>query len=721
MKITAYQRLGFKESQNFLIESIEDYLLGVPFFSWDDVQPITPNIDISIRLSMQGKMSLDKMSPFEYIKIEETVSQIGTYVNYFYYFVRHISRIAEHTILIEAHLDSINTFSWLVENGMTARTLVKREHGDRFFQTGMGSWPRNVHLHRKVDDVSENLSPVKYQTDKEPITSTILPLHAVSFYLIYKTVNEIKDDVSANPLDVFCCADVQLQIGHGTSDPVTLTAEMLSSSHYYYVIADDGYFSVGFPNGTSYASPNYASIYFKLDGGKIVCSAFITTQNGTLVVVSSVEGQDSITLAYAGKVYASPVYLQTLSKISANPSVLSHVGWTGDLFVMSFDGIDRSDSRLVKILKLPYAPCDLNYENGIYTFPPEWSLVSGLMKLSHAKMNKDFVNTQLDSILISNLSHYFSYTTKDAALLANRSFDDSKLSHSDFHTEKFTYDSFSLEFPLEKYQAIDAEDASYGFEFQQSNTINSNLMFEIKPYQLDNYDTQDFGNYLIASRNNEEPIFTNAFINYIRTGYNYDKKTKVLSATARWTGAAASIVGGALSAGVGAATGHPVLAATGVTMVAGGIAQLTSSITSQISDENSLQSKLAALQAEGSSVAGCDDIDLMTKYAQNKLLYIRYDVSSKMKLLLNDLFYFYGYAVNRQKTPDFSSRIWFNFVQCDPTWNSNENHAILGNYDNELRARLNDGITVFHKNLAGIRNIWDLNQIHENWEKWIVD
>ena len=38
--------------------------------------------------------------------------------------------------------------------------------------------------------------------------------------------------------------------------------------------------------------------------------------------------------------------------------------------------------------------------------------------------------------------------------------------------------------------------------------------------------TIDYEDYLLVNRNNEETIFSNDYLNYIRTGYNYDKKVR---------------------------------------------------------------------------------------------------------------------------------------------------------------------------------------------------
>lgn len=39
---------------------------------------------------------------------------------------------------------------------------------------------------------------------------------------------------------------------------------------------------------------------------------------------------------------------------------------------------------------------------------------------------------------------------------------------------------------------------------------------------------EDFENYMIVNRNNEESIFNNEYLNYVNNGYNYDKKARRL-------------------------------------------------------------------------------------------------------------------------------------------------------------------------------------------------
>ena len=38
---------------------------------------------------------------------------------------------------------------------------------------------------------------------------------------------------------------------------------------------------------------------------------------------------------------------------------------------IAFSSVDKTDSKIIKIIKLPYAPCNITYSNGVYTFPSE--------------------------------------------------------------------------------------------------------------------------------------------------------------------------------------------------------------------------------------------------------------------------------------------------------------------------------------------------------------
>ena len=81
-----------------------------------------------------------------------------------------------------------------------------------------------------------------------------------------------------------------------------------------------------------------------------------------------------------------------------------------------------------------------------------------------------------------------------------------------------------------------------------------------------------------------------------------------------------------------------------------------------------------------------------------------------MKKELNDLFYYCGYAYQNYGKPDLNSRLWFNFVQCDPVF---ERNHVYNEYLDDISVHFKLGVTIFHHDENGN---YDLKQTKENWE-----
>ena len=198
--------------------------------------------------------------------------------------------------------------------------------------------------------------------------------------------------------------------------------------------------------------------------------------------------------------------------------------------LLSIEDIDKTNSRIVKIIKLPYAPCNINYnaETGVYTFPDEWHYDNGRRRLSS-------LSTELVSRVASvNVPELFINSAKPSPIDSKDINRESKLYHSDFYTFKFVYDSFAREIPLEHIayssEEPDLQATSFDVYFKPTNTINSKFAFHFDFGPMANFgtfkQTIDYEDYLLVNRNNEETIFSNDYLNYIRTGYNYDKKAR---------------------------------------------------------------------------------------------------------------------------------------------------------------------------------------------------
>ena len=257
------------------------------------------------------------------------------------------------------------------------------------------------------------------------------------------------------------------------------------------------------------------------------------------------------------------------------------------------------------------------------------------------------------------------------------------------------------------------------FDFITSRNIVSKFLFMFPQYTTGSKGTEDYDNMLAVARNNEEVLYNSQYLNYLRTGYNYDLKTKE-----RNTAAGAAGIGISLATLVAsmALTASGVGAGIGVAGIVGSVAGLAGSAinlakTTAQAEEN-IQRKLQESQNQAVSVNAADDYDLLEAYSGNMAKMCTYQVSTAMRDALDDMFYYAGYVVNEQYKPDVNVRYWFDFLQADLVITHTEN--LSKEIIELIKKKFSEGVTFFHcHTFNGVRK-WDLAQEKENWEKWIV-
>lgn len=387
---------------------------------------------------------------------------------------------------------------------------------------------------------------------------------------------------------------------------------------------------------------------------------------------------------------------------------------------ITINDIDKTNSRIVKIIKLPYAPCNINYnaETGVYTFPDEWHYDNGRRRLSS-------LSTELVSRVASvNIPELFINAAKPSPIDSKDINRESKLYHSDFYTFKFVYDSFAREIPLEHIayssEGPDLQATSFDVYFKPTNTINSKFAFHFDFGPMANFgtfkQTIDYEDYLLVSRNNEETIFSNDYLNYIRTGYNYDKKAREREMVNKGWSLGTSIAKTAASIIAAPATGglSVVAAVSAGTSILNNIRGL---INYQESSADAMQQKLDTLAAQSTAVSGSDDVDLLSYYNGNKLELKKYITEPQQREAIYKLLFYCGYSHKTSGIPDLNSRYWFNFIQCKPVFNE-EGNTPYNDYIDDIKSRYETGITVYHHHPGS--GGWDWNQQFENWEVNLV-
>ena len=281
------------------------------------------------------------------------------------------------------------------------------------------------------------------------------------------------------------------------------------------------------------------------------------------------------------------------------------------------------------------------------------------------------------------------------------------------------------------------------------------MLFDFTPGANQEYkQIEAFENILPCTRNNEVTIYSSDYLNYMRTGYNFDKKANSLALTQNIINSAIGVLGTGVGTGLqiaGQIRGAKAAAlnATRPMLNAGYTStelreeylknyaatkserNINSIATNQMlglginagqavintifqasQQANSLKAKQANLAIQKASVSGSDDLNLMKYYSGNKLVMYEFGPIDVIKNNICDIFYYTGYAVNKQEIPNMFSRSNFNFIQCDPIFTTASTNKFIKPYLEDIKLRFNLGVTVYH-------NADDFDQVKENLEVWL--
>ena len=145
---------------------------------------------------------------------------------------------------------------------------------------------------------------------------------------------------------------------------------------------------------------------------------------------------------------------------------------------------------------------------------------------------------------------------------------------------------------------------------------------------------------------------------------------------------------------------------------------IKNTVVSAINNENSIKQKITSTQNQATSVAGSDDVDLMSVYAENRLQYMEYTPNEMIKGLLKDLFFYAGYASGRMGKPTHNNRVNFDYLECEAS--IEKISSIPDECLTELINCFKAGVVYLHKTTRETDK-WDFEQKYENWEKMLFN
>ena len=486
--------------------------------------------------------------------------------------------------------------------------------------------------------------------------------------------------------------------------------------------------------------------------------------------------------------FINNIYDLNIASTAPNKSMLDNIGDNKNANVIIFsnvwksiDSVDRTQSNLNTIIELPYCPSEGIVYNSItdkYTWNEDIWYFDGTYRMLKLKnINSEFYRNLVQQYQIPDM--VYNIKESEIATVTNNNILESKIYHSDFSQLKYVYDSFSMTLDRERVNVTsDLTTApEMGIGYKQSNNITSNLLFDIK---FDGQDTSykklgDIDPIILATRNNEVTIYQDSYINYMRTGYNYDKKAQAIANKQQSINVAGSVIQTAASLVTGgisifsnvssilkekkgyeqdifntldrkygqyisdpsrqeafdmhadnlskAMANEKYRNKMGQVFGAGTqlaisnsfsiVGTISNAITTRQQQENSMAQKLAELQSQSASTVGSNDLNLLNYYNGNKLHEMKYEISDSMKKPIFDMFYYLGYTTNLQKKPDLYSRHVFNYIMCEPEFKP-DGRVIFNEYLMDIKARFASGLTIWHDETI---NDYGCNNI----EKWIFD
>ena len=605
---------------------------------------------------------------------------------------------------------------------------------------------RTTFVYRDIDKTPENISPLLVYP-AEGTTNIIgnqKPTLKGNWYLLYRNQNDPTDSL-VNPVDCYLIPErAGLQIDSGYIAGGRLVPSYLEEGKYYYFKVSS--YLVTLSNGVtlSYPASGRQVLLVTKAGNTLSITYFYcgTAIGDDPVVYKNYDGITYLTFASLPVPYRiENSFLSTGSYSYYNLQDNMPYTFSNSTEYKVLDDItqlDRTDAKNIKLIKLPYCPYNFNVTDEfdvddavIPVTDTDWEAVA-LTQSSGGVMIclklKD-LNTNLTCDLIPR--SYSAFDTLAFGLLRNESVSltdlrqnytyESKLYHSEFWQPTLFYDSFSFKIDLEKCivrkikGSLDWLSAPMRIKFDVTKTINSRFMFTFENYFVSEA-SDNFYNRLLVARNNEEVLYNVPYINYIRTGYQYDVKNKNISN-----------ISNAIGVGLSGASLVASLAAPSVSLkvagVVGSIVSLAMStknaIASAASNEIGLKQKIAQYQNQSSSVAGSDDVDLMSIYTEgNKMNYRTYRPREEMRNALFDLFFYAGYRSERMGIPTHNNRMNFDYLECDASIESVA--TIPDDCLTELINCFKNGVTYLHKTTRA-SDKWDFEQKYENWETLFFD
>lgn len=734
--ILLYRGVPFGKGKNIAVDDLEEYLLNLPAdrkISFVNQNYVRQNLNVTIRLELNQTEAEFNSENWNYCYIAN-YNDRGVRQAQCYYFIDKLDQVSRNVLKLDLVLDTINTIGTGIS--LTKKTLIHREHKDRWRPI-----PGKTYSDAIIDIEAEGLNPNLYKTNESDLKSE--SFKDFSWYIIYMNSNDISPNEynQVNPVKTIIAPAHDISV-RGNLDTFSLPMDERTYIISSYLNNANGIGSIN--NIPIYNEKiedmNPAGIDFQeySNAKEIFKYMTITPSSGhyDIQVYNDYYDEDGARIAHiAGqRVTASTL---TASGLPGTIKALATKGAVAAKYVPNYtirsnvegqingvDILDKTNAKLIKIIELPYCPVEITeIFQDIYSFnyPIQLEDIGFTIK----GKNLEFLETYLDikNYSFSEITSMLRLQDRNASVNAERNNTfETKLFNSELYLKKFIYDSFSIPFKFEFLDIPGSITRVSGGNLKikeiTSLAVTSKFLFDFNEMLSFEKSSEDYGNILAVTRNNESTIYTSQYINYLRTGLQYDLKMKQAQEESSYVRIALSALGSIGSLALGAASANPAVAVAGLISTGTGLAgSIISTIQQENNANNSLAQKQALLQEQKASVQNSDDLALLKYYTKGNFAKIAtYEPSEKQKNRIALLFHYCGYKAEYLGIPNLNSRLRFNFIQADIDIAETAQAFLSQNFNNEIienyKSKWAEGITIMHH----FHDEWNFEQDLENWE-----
>ena len=666
--------------RNLFIDDIEQYLASLSStVTLDDFKRFTPSETVSVRVSVtdaQMAFGAYLTSRWNYARVLYEDDSLKNSFSW-YYFVTSIEMVADGTLSISLQLDALNTFrNW--KGALTDRTFVTRQLVNRWDENGK---PDNVFT---PEDISgEIIKEEEYQ---------IAPKRG---YLIYdsKTGTESKPCLRCAAAEGMPFKN-DIFVGASIWDA---NKTVMPSIAIHLIGTGKKKITIGYSTDSSKTKTltTYLDCYVGHVYSTMHIGVFVSPGNSQAPIWSE---DNPLVGCYIKSLSVKGEFTAKICSCSMG-SDMSALTFSDEesLNSKSISEIDRTSSSLVKIVEIPFLP-DVSGQ-GTFT----WDGNGKNLYFSDIESQLRYsTKVKLDNLITSKPSIW----KKSQALLS-----DPKMLSSPFSYYKIVYDSYSLTISLDN---ILADSSYFTAEWIGSATMSSSSIVRLHAWDSTGAEIgfanakEDYPFMLSSDRNNEIPLYSSEWLNYLRNGYNFDKKSNAMSIATSVLSTVGSLVMGVATIATGGAS-----AAATIPAAVGMAGAAVSGWTSTASTINSQLAKETQMKNQSFSVSSVNDLSLFKAYGNATVKVEWWTPREDYKRRLGQLFFYRGYAVNEMKEPSVDVRTSFDYIECVPSWSGSFIQRTPPQFISLLNDRLAQGVTIIHH----YDDAWDIAQEKGNLEK----